>query len=73
MRGESYPTDGGALAVAVRSLASDVKRVRNGGGAAQEVAVLTGQINRLRLAMQSRAATPISRWLDNLERELNHG
>jgi hypothetical protein len=63
--------DGTALAVAVRSLASDVKRLQGHGGApAHEVAHLAGQIHHLRCSMQTMPTTPLTRWLENLEREL---
>jgi hypothetical protein len=71
MSGETSGPDGGTLTVAVRTLASDVKRLRSHGGApAHEVAALAGQIHRLKAQTQAAPMTPLAKWLDNLEREL---
>jgi hypothetical protein len=74
MSGETSGSDGSTLAVAVRTLAGDVKRLRTHGGApAHELAALAGRIHRLKAETRALPMTPLAKWLDNLERELHGG
>lgn len=72
MSGETTQPDGVALAVAVRALASDVQRFRGRASTpSHELEALAGRIHHLRAAMPPTGASPLSRWLESLERELN--
>lgn len=72
MTGETSRPDGIALAVAVRALASDVQRFQGRASTPpHERAALAGRIHHLRASMPPTAVSPLSRWLESLERELD--
>ena len=63
-------TDGQRISADLRALSREARRLLLWGGSAAELAALSSRIDAIRGRVSGPASTPLSRWLDSLQRRV---